>query len=269
MSKIIGQTGLGFRWLTCGRRVFLRNPWLLGGMGLWIVLSIAALAWIPFVGSMVIAFLTPLFLGSVYLAIDAVTQQKMSRPVLLYKRAIKQSLPELGAVFRDERHVVPAVVAALYCVIGVLIANVLIQMVAGGHWAKEWGSLGAVPLAWVVAAVVLAFLVYFLLAWPLVYGLPLTFLRRQPLFPAMRRSLKASLRNALALSVIFLFLMLPIVVGALVSLVSVELGYVVGLLLGVAVLPMTMASLYCSYRTVFPQDDAAVNRSPRARPHRA
>lgn len=267
MSRLTGQANLGLRWLTCGRRIFVRNPWLLGGMGLWVVLLMAALTWVPFVGSMLVAFLAPLLLAGFYLALDAVTRQKMSRPVLLHKRAFKQSPRELFSVFREERNVVPAIVAALYCTVGALLANVLIQVIAGSHWTKSWVSLSGVSLGWVIAATFLALVIYFMLSWPLIYGLPLAFLQRQPLFPAMRRSVKASVRNLFGLLVIFVVLLLPVIAGALASLISMWLAYVLALLIGAITLPMVAASLYCSYRTVFPQSDVPVSRSTRAKQH--
>jgi hypothetical protein len=266
MSRLTGQLNLGLRWLTCGRRIFFRNPMLLGGMGLWVVSITAILTWVPFVGGMLIAFLAPLLLGGFYLVINGVTQQRMSRPVLLYKRAIKQSLRDLFCVFREEKRVVPAVVAALYCTVGALLASVLVQFTAGGNWAKEWTSLGTASLWGVIAVGVGVLVIYFLLAWPMVYGLPLAFLEHQPLFPAMRRSVKAVMRHIFGLLVILGFMLLPILAAIAASFISMWLAYGVALLLGTVMVPIVMAGLYCSFRTVFPQKEN-LNQPVRARQH--
>jgi hypothetical protein len=256
MSRFTEQTHVAFRWLTCGRRLFLRNPWLLGGMGFCVALLAAALAAIPFVGGVLIAFLAPILLASAYFAIEHVSKQNMERTVILPRKAIKQAPRELFGVFRDEKRVVPIIVACLFSMVAALLASILLRVVAGSAWVKDWSSLSPLQAAEVSAALLLAISVYFVAAWPLVYALPLTFMQRRPLFPAMRRSFKTSMRHAYGLLVILGFLLLPLILGAMAALVSPWFGYAAALITATAVLPIAAASFYCSYRTIFPQDSA-------------
>jgi hypothetical protein len=261
MSRFRKHTELGFRWLTCGWRLFLRNPWLLGGMGFCAAALISALALIPFLGGLLIALVAALLLASAYLAIDNVSRQKMSLPASLRLVAVKQSPRELISVFRNEQRVFPTVVTGLYSMVAALLIGVLVRLMAGSAWAKDWTSLGFVALSGVLAAWLLALCIYFLLAWSLIYALPLAFLQQEPLVPAIGRSFKTAARHAFGLSVVLGFLLVPILVGAIASLVSAWAAHALAFLVGAVVLPITAASLYCSYRTVFPQREAATIHS--------
>jgi len=255
MSLFMEQTNVGFRWLTCGRRLFMRNPALLGGMGACMALVITLLSLLPMVGGMFIAFAAPLLLASTYLTIDAVSREK--RPVVLHQKALRQSPRELLRVFRDEKRVIPIIVAGMFSMVTALIGRVLIQLIAGSAWTKEWTSLGVVASLELIAALLVACTLYFVVAWTLVYALPLSFLQRRPLFPAMRKSFKASMRLAFGMLVIMGFVLLPLVIAAFISIYSTSLAYLTAFLLGAAVLPLAATSLYCSYRTVFPEPEAA------------
>jgi hypothetical protein len=253
MARFTEQTNVGVRWLTCGRRLFLRNPALLGGMGFCMALLITLLSVLPMVGGMLIASLAPALLASIYLTLDAVSKEK--RPEVLHIKALKQSPRELFGVFREEKRVIPVIVACLFTMVTAVLVRVLIQAIAGSAWVKEWTSLGIVPLLEIAAALLVALVVYFVVAWLFVYALPLAFLQRRPLFPAMRRSFKASMHHAFGLLVIFGFLLLPLVVGVAASFAAQWLAYTTALLTGTLVLPMVAASLYCSYRTIFPMQE--------------
>jgi membrane-anchored glycerophosphoryl diester phosphodiesterase (GDPDase) len=89
------------------------------------------------------------------------------------------------------------------------------------------------------------------LAASLIYALPLTFLRDEPLIPALRHSLRASRHFAIALSVLLGILLAPFLVGAMVSLFSPWAGYLVSIIISSVIFPVTAASLYCSYRDIF------------------
>ena len=255
MSRFKEQANVGFRWLTCGRRLFLRNPALLGGMGLCMALLITLLSLLPIIGGMLVAFVAPLLLASAYLTVDVVSKEK--RPVVLHKKAFKHSPRELVRVFRDEKRVIPVVVAGLFSMVTALFARVLIQVIAGSAWTKEWTGLSPIASAELVAALLLAVAVFFVAAWALIYALPLTFLQRRPLFPAMRRSFKTSLRLVSSLLVILGFVLLPLLIAAFVAVFSIPAAYFTAFLLGAAVLPLTATSLYCSYRTIFPLPETA------------
>lgn len=260
MSRFDRHAALGVSWLACGWRLFRRNPWLLGGMGLSASALVTALWAIPLLGGPLIALLAPMALASFYLAIDRVSKVTMPLPAVLRLSALRQSPRELFGVFRDERRVMPTMVVSLYSVFVSVLANMLVWMVAGSAWVKPWSDLGVVGLLAVFAALTVALIVYFLLAVSLVYALPRTFLRDKPLVPEMWRSIRTGLHYLFALLTVLGVLLLPPLVGGIASLSSLSLAYVVALLANAVALPLVACGLYCSYRTVFqPREPAAAH----------
>lgn len=251
MPRLIRNTRIGASWIACGWRLFRRNPWLLGGMGACASLLLMLLWAIPFMGAPLVALLAPTLLASFYLAIDRVSQLSHALPAILRVPAIKQSPRELFRVFYDERRIVPMVVVSLYSVFLGLVVSITVRLIAGADWNTSFTDLSARGWLSVSAAMALALALYFLLAASLVYALPRTFLRGKPLFPEMQRSIRAGVHYLSALAVVLGALLLPIVVGALTSLVSVWIAYVAAFVTGALALPLTACGLYCSYRTVY------------------
>ena len=79
------------RWLVNGWQLFMRNPWLLGGMGLTAAIVLGVLESIPLLGGLLIALVAPIMLSSIYLSLDAIYRQNMVLPTELRLRALKQS----------------------------------------------------------------------------------------------------------------------------------------------------------------------------------
>jgi len=253
---------LGVRWLRCGWRLCWRHPWTLGGMGCGCALVIGVLTLIPLVGRPVIALLAPIFLAGALLALDALTQQKTPLPASLRLTAFKRAPAELLGVFRNEERVVPILLVSLCCLTVVLLIDTLALLVVGSAWSKPWGGLDLAPFLGVLVATLVALAVYFLLAIALVYALPLTFLQDQPLVPALRRSLKAGAHYRFALAAVLGLLLVPGVIGAVIPAAAIWPARLLQLVVNAAVLPLVVASLYCSYRTVFPPPGSAANRLP-------
>lgn len=251
-SRLKTHSELGLRWLNCGWRQFRRNPWLLGGMGLCCSVLTTPLGLIPLVGAPIIALLAPIFVASTYLAIDAMTRQKLPLPAALRMTAVKQSPHELVGVFRNEDRIVPVLLLSLYSLTVVLAIDVLALLMTGNAWAKPWASLDMLALIAVAGAMLVVLAAHLCLAASLIYALPLAFLQDQPLIPAMRQSFGASMRYGVALLVVFAFLLTPSAVGAVASYVAIWAGIAIRLALAAVVWPIVAASLYCSYRTVFP-----------------
>jgi hypothetical protein len=245
------QLGIGRRWLGCGARLFARNPWLLGGMGFTSALLLAVLALIPLAGALLIALLAPLLLASASLALDGVARQKAPLPAALRVVALKKSPRELLAVFRAEDRWLPAFATGLYSLAVVLLANLLVELIAGNAWVGRWAGLDPAALAGVLTAALALLLIYFALAASLVYALPLAFLQDEALIPAIGRSLRAGLQYPFGLLPTLALLLVPSLFAALAGLRSAWLAPLVWVLLGAVVLPLATASAYCSYRTLF------------------
>lgn len=255
MHRISKHLRIGLRWLTGGWRLFMLNPWLLGGMGIMTVVLIGVLALIPLLGGLLVALLAPIWLSSVYLAVDGVHRQPRVLPASLRMPALKQSPWKLIAVFRHEAHVFPVAVACMYSAAAVLLANLPVQVLAGNAWVADWSSLDRAAQTGVLVAMLLVFALYAVLAASLIYALPLTFLRDEPLIPSVRQSLRASRHFAIALLVLLSALLAPFLLGAIVSWFSPWLGYLVWLVAGSVILPVITASLYRSYRDIFDLKD--------------
>lgn len=251
MQRIVKHLRIGWRWSVNGWRLFTLNPWLLGGMGFTAAALIGALVQIPLVGGLLVALLAPIGLTSACLAMDAVRRQAMPLPAALRLSALKQSPRFLISVFRHEGHVLPTIAACLYSVAAVLLTNLPVRLLAGNAWVAEWSSLEPVSQAGVLAVMTLVFTLYLVLAASLIYALPLSLLRDEPLFPSLRQSLRASRHFAVALLVLLGLLLAPLLLGALVAPFSRAAGWLVSLLAGAMVLPLTVAGLYCSYRDIF------------------
>ncbi|MEW6332252.1 MAG: hypothetical protein AB1560_12415 [Pseudomonadota bacterium] len=265
MQRVRKHLRIGWRWLNGGWQLFLRNPWLLGGMGLTTAVTIAVLMLIPLLGGLLVALLAPICLASAYLAIDGVRKMPMALPASLRMPALKQSPLQLLGVFRDPAHALPMGVASLFSAAAVLLANLPVQLLAGNAWVADWSSLETGAQAGVLVAMLLVFALCVVLAATLIYALPLAFLRDEPLVPALQQSLRASRHFAIALSVLLDALLAPFLLGGTVSLFSPWAGYLVSFLISSVAFPVIAASLYCSYRDIF----ATKNYQPRTEMRRA
>lgn len=249
MARAHKQAELGLRWLTCGARLFRRNVGLLGVMGFASAALIAALAVIPLIGIPVAAFLVPTLVGAMYLALHATVQPAARAPARL---AVLKAAPRAFVeVLADESRLILLVVLGLGCMAITLLAAVLAGQVVGSAW---WIRPDMDALIWVrfAAAAVVALLVAAVAGAFLVYALPLALLQREAFLPAAGRSLRAAAHHAWALAVLGLVLLLPILAGAIVSPFAPALAYLVAVGTGAVTLPLVIAALYCSYRTLFP-----------------
>lgn len=257
MPPVKKHAQLGLRWLKCGWRLFVRNPWLLGGMGGCAAVALFAVSLVPMIGSPLIGLLAPTLLASFYIAIDGVARQRAKLPPALRAVAVKHSPKEFLNLAREENRLLQVALLGLYSLAVVVVADMLAWFLAGTTWANR--SLGmhysAIPVVGLIGLLLLA--IYLLLAASLVYALPLALLQNQPLVPAVTASFRRGVHYAFALLTIVAFGVAPFILGALLSLYSHALG-VAGAVLALAVVaPVATCSLYCSFRTVFPLADTA------------
>ena len=266
MQRFWKHLRIGRRWLLNGWQLFMRNPWLLGGMGLTAAVVLGVLALIPLLGGLLIALVAPIMLSSVYLSLEAIYRQNMVLPVELRLSALKQSPRQLLAVFRNEKWVLPAATTSLLSVTTVLLIHLLVRLVVGEAWVANWSNLDHFTRFGMLAVALLVFVLYVLLAASLIYALPLTFLRDEPLVPSLRQSLKASRHFTVALLVLLGVLLMPLLLGMIAASLSLWASYLLWLVIGSVTLPVVSASLYCSYRDIF---SAHYNWMPADRRRRA
>jgi len=242
---------IGRRWLVNGWQLFMRNPWLFGGMGLTAAVVLGVLALIPLLGGLLIALAAPIMLASVYLSLETTYRHNMVLPAELRMPALMQSPRQLLDVFRNENWVLPAVTTSVLSITTVLLINLLVRLVVGEAWVANWSNLDHVTIFAVLAVALLTFVLYVLLAASLIYALPLTFLRDEPLVPSLWQSLRASRHFTVALLVLLGVLLIPFLLGMLAASLSLWAGFLLWLVVGSITLPVVSASLYCSYRDIF------------------
>jgi hypothetical protein len=251
LERLQKQAELGLRWIRCGWRLFLRNPWLLGGMGFCCSALAVALGQVPLVGGPFLALLAPTAVASFYIAIDGISKQKMKLPPALRLLAVKQSPREFMNIAREERRLMQVVVMGLYGLVVVVLTDILIWMIAGAAIMGPLTNLSASALFGVMIAILLRFAIYLMLAASLVFTLPLALLHDHALVPAVVDSLRSARHHGIALLAIVALSLAPFLLGGLASFYSTWIGYATGLLVGGMVLPISVCSLYCSYRTMF------------------
>lgn len=255
MDRFRKHLRIGQRWLLNGWQLFMRNPWLLGGMGLTAAVVLAVLAQIPMIGGLLIALVAPIMLSSTYVSLDAIYRHNMVLPDELRLPALKQSPRQLLDIFRNEERVLPTATTCLLSVTSVLLIHLLARLVVGKAWVANWSNLDHLTLLGVLAVALLVFVLYVLLAALLIYALPLTFLRNEPLVPSLRQSLKASQHFTIPLLMLLGVLLIPLFLSVIAASLSPWASYLLWLVIGSITLPLVCASLYCSYRDIFSARD--------------
>ena len=257
VQRPIKQFDIGVRWLRCGWRLFLRNPWQLAGVGFVGAIITLLLYSIPLFGSALAAFFGPIFLASAYLAADEVSTRKTRIPRSSRRGALMRSPRQLLSAFDNEDRFMPVLAASAYSMVVVVLLNILAHPFTSGVWlAENWVDLGVEMLLANLSAVLLMLVLYLLVTASIVYALPLAFFRQEPLIPAMAHSLRMSVSHVFSLLVVLSLVPGLYLLGVLAALWSVWAGYLVWLVMGTLVLPLVVTSAYCSYRTVFPRKDS-------------
>lgn len=216
---------------------------------------------VPLFGGPFLGLLSPLALASFYITIDGISKQKMKLPPALRLAAVRQSPREFMNVAREERRLMQVLVMGLYSLVVVVLTDILVWTVAGTALAAPLTSLSAAALFSVMVATLLKFVIYLLLAASLVFTLPLALLHDQALVPAATDSIRRGLHYGVALLAIVALSLVPFFLSAMASFYSTWLGISIGFLAGAFVLPISVCSLYCSYRTMFTVTQSAQSAS--------
>ena len=239
MNALRVDAGRGWGWIVEGWRLFTKAP------GIWIVILVIyiiismILSFIPIVGALANALLTPVLVGGMLFGAAALD------------RGETLEIAHLFCGFQDQDRMGPLVLLGAISVAGyVLIALVIMVFLGGGViLGATLDSTGVlvppeaasglfVGAGLVVALIVLV--ISFAVAMALFYGVPLVMLGGQNAWPAAQDSVVACWIN-----------MLPLLVFGLVYLVL-AVAAVIPLGLGFLVLgPVTVCAVYASYREIF------------------
>jgi len=225
--------GNGWTWIAQGWDYFKRRP------GLWIgiivvlaVISIVA-AFIPFIGSIALMVLFPVFTAGLMLGCRALEQGG------------ELEFGHLFAGFRD-RFGTLAAVGAIYLVATMVIALVVGLVTGASMFAMMSGSGTSDPAAaaGALAGVLLAVLVMLALMIPIFmavwFAAPLVVFHDRGALDAMKESFSGCLRNIVP----FLLYGVVLTILSFVAMIPFGLGFLV---LG----PVAVASVYTAYRDIY------------------
>jgi len=233
------NAGRGAAWWGEAWRLFAASPWIFIAIAVVFVVLMAALSLLPVLGSIAGTVLAPVFAGGVFIGCRALD------------RGGELTMGHLFAGFA-ERFGPLVIVGLLYLAGTVVVAFVFIALMFGAVGATGISALltsdpvqaGVAMLAAFGMGIVVAGLVAMLLGVPLLmafwFAPALVVFHNDEPFAAMKASFGACLANLLP------FLVYGLVGLVLAILASIPLG------LGWLVLaPVSMASIYTSYRDIF------------------
>ena len=236
------EAGQGWQWLVEGWQLFLRAP------GLWIVMLLIYLAisivlsFIPVIGGVADALLTPALSGGMIYGAAALATGK------------DLEIQHLFRAFQDRERLNPmltlgALLLAGYFIIALVIVSLAASWMAGGGTLQDFMNMDEEALLRMLAgmgliAALLILLLVTVLTMAMFYAVPLVMLGGIAPLRALQDSFSACLLN-----------IWPLLVFSLVYLVLAFLA-VLPLGLGFLVLgPVTFGAVYTSYREVFaPQE---------------
>lgn len=223
----------GWDWIAEGWGLFKRQP----GMWIGIILVLAVIsivaAFIPFVGSLALMVLFPVFTGGLMLGCRALEQGG------------QLEFGHLFAGFR-ERFGPLAAVGGIYLGVTMVIALVVGIVTGASMFAMMSGEPGGDPAAaaGAVAGVLLAMLVMLALMIPLFmavwFAAPLVLFHERGAVDAMKESFSGCLKNIVP----FLLYGVILMVLSVVATIPLGLGWLV---LG----PVMAASVYTAYRNIY------------------
>jgi uncharacterized membrane protein len=224
------EAGRGIEWLKQGWRSFTKNPAVWLAIAVVLLVIVAALSMIPFVGGLAVQFLMPVFVGGLLLGCRALAGGG------------EFGIDTLFAGFR--RHTTPLVLVGLYYLVGVLVVTVVVFLVGGGA-AVTGGLIGrgagvgvAMGGFFVALLVMLALMVP--LAMAVWFAPALVVFHDVAPFEAMKASFFACLKNVVP----FLIYGVILFVLCMIAMIPFGLGMLV-------MLPVMAGSIYASYVEIF------------------
>ncbi len=221
------DSGRGVEWLKGGWAEFIANP------GIWVAIALIygvaafVLNFIPFIGGLAVALLTPVIAGGLMLGCRARASGG------------KVQIEHLWSGFQGpvaQLVIIGAVTLGVGILIGILMTVIVGGAMMGGMATGSGGmAMGGLFLGFILSLVLLIPLA--MATW---FAIPLVAIRGVDAVTALKSSFKASLANLVPLVV------LGVLYAVLMFIASLPFG--LGLLV---VLPMIWGSQYASFRDVF------------------
>ncbi len=229
----------GWTWIQSAWKLFIVNP------GLWIVMFISyfaiavVLSFIPVLGSLALALLSPVFgAGIMYAASEVEAKKELDLKFLFHgfqEKSKLNSLLVLGVISL----VVSLVIGVM---VFVFVGGTIMTIMMNGTEATVSNSvitgLGLGVVFWVLIIVVLQFL----LLTALIFAVPLVMLNNIAPIAAVKFSFSACMKNIWPMLVYSVIALLLFVI----AIIPMGLGFII-------LFPVMMISIYCMYRSIFSQ----------------
>lgn len=241
-------------WLAGGWQLFIegRSMWLLMAATYLVIALI--LDQIPFVGILIVVLLTPIpAAGALAFAAEVAAAKKsdasgdagmdLDKLKRLFREAVRRLL---SATAEPERLLSLMVIATLLlcCTVVVQILAELLQV--GGAAVPAFFSGSVSPSVGIPALVslLLVVLLKLILTFVMIFAVQLVVVDEHPPLVALEHAINACVGSALPLLGLGLVLVLPLMIAA-----SINDG--LGVLVGLIVVPLLVASTFCSYRELY------------------
>jgi uncharacterized membrane protein len=228
------DAGRGVAWWSEAWALFMKNPGMWVVFGLIVLIAYIVLAFVPFIGTLAAALLTPVFMGGWLLAIAKLEQGGSLEPADLFLgfKEHLNPLMVLGALTLAATFVISLIVGALGF-------GAAMGAGAGVAMQSAGGMMAAAGMGMLAMLIGLALMVPVTMA--LWFAPALVVFRGAAPMDAARTSFAACLRNIVP----FLVFGVLYFVAAIVASIPAGLGWLV-------LLPLGFLTLQTTYRDIFP-----------------
>lgn len=250
----------GLSWLHAGLRVYGKAP------AVWATLALVYLAigfllnLLPFVGRLVMVLLTPLFAAGAFALAAELERATPTEPpptpspqarVRAVAELFKQAASRLFGAFNDLDRALPFMIVGAFALGGVVFIQILVQSLkVGTHTLSVLfgGAIAITALLPTLLGLITVVAIEIAFAMTLAYVVALILFQSLAPLSALRVSFTTSLANTLPLMAFSVPFLLGL--GVLQWLFSVvgSYAYIAYFVLGVTLLPILIAGLYCSHR---------------------
>lgn len=260
---------IGWVWVKHGIALFRKEPVLWLAMA-FVYLSMAILlSQIPFIGWLILVLFTPLcMLGALQVAqaqdgpglpANTLPVPPAQREFRLWANYLRDLLTRAARRllngFKDEEKLLPIMVISTLLLGGVVVINILAQLLKVGGAALPAMLAGSVgPTVWITALIGLVVVLSLeaLLLMAFLYTVPLILFRREHPLPSIELSFSGALNNLGAFAVFAsVFAVIGEAMRVLFLLFVFPFDYLVFILVGLVALPVFIASLNASYQELF------------------
>lgn len=254
----------GIDWISCGWRRFGKDleSWML--MALFYLAGALVLVRVPFMGVLILVFLTPLLMAGTLITAEELSK-KSERKKNGHSSRLKQSLRHqftgslssaargLFRVFSHDDKIFPILQISMIAVGLTLLVQFAVGMIAGAVLLDtvQIGQIGAIQGVQIMVALLAAVSLYFLLAVLFVFAIPLCALGEATVLGGIYYSYRAVAQNWRPFLVYLIVLSIPPALAILCASLLPMAGLVIALIIGCFSFPIIVNSNLCCYKLIY------------------